>query len=365
MQEVQKPVRIPKDHKFSGNLYIFHAFDVGDDINLKKIETLRAIKTVPLRLPKYFKNYHMPLAIELPHPHESARCISCKIHNFGAISLTYKIPFTDTLQNIRTKFTDINNQHLEQSVIDVKSIFKKIKKQITQPKFFQTRSAYVIIQIDPEPDIIDIKALQEEYGSIITSTLRFEVQALAEEQKNEMLETTMGYFRGDLIIIDTDAAFVYDAEYEEILDFFEFANIQQLELRYFDHLLDQKLNEIYEGETQRLPLGSYLPFISMFTRDPVMALGKLRVDISVITERLEGSIKFAGEPYFSELYELLVDKLDLKNWQNAIDRKLTIIQDMQSVLAHKTDVVREDILSVLIVVLIFIELVIGILNYIR
>ena len=52
------------------------------------------------------------------------------------------------------------------------------------------------------------------------------------------------------------------------------------------------------------------------------SLRKLKADISVITERLESSIKIAGEPYYSEIHNLLADKLDLKNWHDGIDRKL-------------------------------------------
>src|SRR5271155_1068942 len=99
---------------FSGNIFIFHAFDVGDDINLEKVHSIRSINSIPHGLPKHFKNYHIPLAIELPHPHESTKNISCKIHNFGAITLTYQIPFTDTLENIRAEFNIINNQYHQQ-----------------------------------------------------------------------------------------------------------------------------------------------------------------------------------------------------------------------------------------------------------
>ncbi len=350
---------------FSGNIFIFFAFDVGDDINLEKIEKIRALKSVPLSLPKYFKNYHLPLAIELPHPHKTSHCISCKIHNFGVISLTYKIPFTDTLEDIRKYFREISNNYQEQSVLDTKSIFKKIRKCIVQPKFFQTQSSYIMIQVDPQPKKINLTQLQKQYGNAITSMLRFETKALADYQKNIMLESAIGYFRGDLVIIDTDVAFVYDDEYNEILDLFEFANIQQLELRFFDRLLDRQLNVIYEGEVSRLPLRAYLPFLGTVMSDPIAQLGKLKADISVITERLESSVKLAGEPYLSELYEELVDKLDLKSWQDGINRKLKIIEDIQTVYQHKIDVNREDMLTILIIVLIFIELVIGILHYIN
>jgi hypothetical protein len=361
---MEEKTGIGLDYEFSGNIFIFHAFDVGDDINLEKIEQQKVINTIPLPLPKYFKSYHIPLAVELPHPHESTKNISNKIHNFGAISLLYKIPFRDTLKNVRKDFIGIYNQYQEQSITDVKLIFKKIQKYITKPKFFQTSSSYIVVQIDPVPEKINPKDLKDQFGGVIASTLRFETETLSEEQKNEILEDAVGYFRGDLIIIDTDAAFVYDEQYEELLDFFEFANIQQLELRYFDRLLDEQLNKIYEGTGRKPGLRTYLPFIGTAS-DPITALGKMKVDISVITERLESSIKLSGEPYFAELYALLVEKLDLKNWHNAIERKLSIIHDIQSTYQHKIDVTREDMLEVLIITLIFIELIIGILGYLK
>ena len=350
---------------FSGNIFIFYAYDVGEDINLEKVEKTRAITKVPLSLPKYFKTYHVPLAVELPHPHGTSHCISCKIHSFGAISLTYKIPFHDTLENLRINFNEIVNSYQEQSVIDAKSVFMRIRKTIAQPQFFQTSASYVVIQVNPQSDKINLADLQKEYGGFITSTLRFETETLSEFQKNEILDSAIGYFRGNLIVIDIDTSFVYDDDYEEILDLFEFANIQQLELRFFDRLLDNQLNIIYEQEARKLPWRAYLPFLSTLVSDPIEQLGKLKADISVITERLESSVKLAGEPYFLEIYELLVDKLDLKNWRDSIDRKLRIVEDVQTVYQRKIDTNREDLLSVLIIILIFIELVIGVLTYFK
>ena len=101
---------------FSGNIFIFYAFDVGDDINLKKIKETRILCPMPTSLPKYFKNYHLPLTTELPHPHKTSFCISCKIHNFGVISLTYKIPFTETFIDLRKNFNETVNNYKEQSV---------------------------------------------------------------------------------------------------------------------------------------------------------------------------------------------------------------------------------------------------------
>jgi hypothetical protein len=355
----------PTGHIFEGNIYLFQAFDVGDDINLEKVKASGAVIPQPLSLSKFFKNYHLPLAIEIPEPEKSPTCISAKIHNFGVISLIYKIPFKDTLENIRQQLDGIDNQWAEKSLIDVEVIFKNIRPFIAKPHFFHTRSSYVLIQVDPQPNLLDMVKLKDTYGGVIASTLRFETETLSENQKNEILASAIGYFRGDLIVIDTEAAFIYDDEYQDILDFFEFANIQHLELRYFDRTLEQQLNYIYEGRVRKVPLSAYFPFIGTLSKGPVDDLDKLKVDISVIAERLEGSIKLAGEPYYSELYSLLVEKRELKNLKDAIAKKLDIIKDVLSVLQHKTEAIREDMLTVSIIVLICIELVIGILSYFK
>lgn len=357
--------KISLDHIFEGNVFFFHAFDVGDDINLEKVKASGAITPQSLTLSKFFKNYHLPLAIELPERQPISSCINAKIHNFGVISLIYRVSFKDSLQNVRKELESLDNMYAEQSLIDVESIFKKIKPYIAKQHFFHTRSSYVLIQAEPQPELLDAMKVKDLFGGIIASTIRFETETLSEIQKNEILANTIGYFRGDLVVVDTDATFLYDDEYQDLVDVFEFANIQHLELRYFDRTLDLQLNYIYEGKARKVPLKAYFPFIGTLTRGPVENLDKLKVDISVIAERLESGIKLAGEPYISEIYSLLVEKRELKNLKESIDKKLEIIKDVLSVLQHKTEAIREDMLTVSIIVLICIELVIGILDYFK
>ncbi|HEV2601024.1 MAG TPA: hypothetical protein VGT41_01880 [Candidatus Babeliales bacterium] len=344
---------------FSGNIFIFHAFDIGEEINLELVKSRSTILQRPYIPPKYFKNYHIPLSVELPHPHATSNCVNAKIHNFGALSLTYQIPFDDTLEDIRANLQEIGYKYQEQSVIDAHTLFKKIKPSIIKPHFFYTKSSYFVIQLDPQIGL-DGNTLKEKYGSIIASSLRFETSSLSEYQKNQILEASLGYFKGDLTVIDTESALVYDREYEELLDFFEFGNIQQLELRYFDRLLDQQLNLIYEEKTGKVPLKSYLPFLGTLSTSPIDELGKLKADISVITERLSSSIKIVGDPYFSELYATLENQLDIENLKATIEKKLAIVHDIRSVWQHKVDAIREDLLTVLIIILILIELLVAV-----
>lgn len=344
--------------KFAGNIFIFHAFDVGEEIHLERIKQLQSQKQQPLS--KYFKNYHVPLQVDLTG-HTSPSC-NIKVHGFGVISVRYQIPYHDTLENLRAKINEIEASYEDKSVQDANALFELIKNEIKQPRFFHLRTSYNIIQATPTPET-DILTLKKESGSTIASLLRFETETLSEYQKDEILATSIGYYRNDLIIIDTDAAFLYDDEYEELLDLFEFANLQQLELQYFDRTLDKKLSAAYEQKVQKPPFKAYLPFIGTLLSDPVAELGQLRVDISVITERLENSIKLAGEAYYSELYGLLKEKLDLNNWKDSINRKLSIILSISNVYQHQMEAIRENIISLSIIVLIFLELMLAIWRY--
>lgn len=360
---MQENGTISSPQEFTGTIYIFHAFDIGDEINLDAVANEDRIITRPYTIPKFFKNYHMPLEIDLPHPHSSSGCHSVRLHNFGTISLTYKIPFCDTLEEVRRTIETIDNKFQEQSVIDASNVYKAIRKHVKKDRFFHTKSSYVAIQVDVRTNNISLDELKNRYGSTIASLIRFEKATLSEYQIEEILEGAIGYFKGDLIIVDTDCAFIYDPDYEEILYLFEFANIQALELRFFDRLLDQKLNLIYEEKLGKLDFKSYLPFVGSTITNPVDELGQLKVDIQVIIERMDSSIRLIGEPYFSEIYELLVDRLDLEGWRKSINQKLDIIVDIKSVIQHKVDSVRGDMLEVLIIILIFIEVIIGLFKH--
>ena len=347
--------------EFNGNILIFHAFDIGDELDLNLVQKESGLDIQTVQLPRYFKNYHTPLVVNLPSTSKSNFCVCAKIYSFGVVSLYYKIPFKKKLEDLRNEIESIDLHYEEQSVQDAHDIFKRIKRFTKQPKFYHLRSSYDVIQVSNCQ--VSPEDLRKKYGSIICSLLRFETETLSEFQKNEILESTTGYYRGDLLVIDLNAAFVADNDYEELIDMFDFANIQCLELQYFDKALDTQLNTVYEQKIGKLPWTTYLPFSSSYN-SPIEQLSRTKVDISVITERLENSIKLTSDAYYMEIYDLLVKKLDLSRWRESISTKLIILKDLLNIYNDKIEAIRSEILSVLIIILIFIELVIGLLNYI-
>ncbi len=351
-------------HIFSGTIFLLYGFDMGDDFHLEKIDQSQQLNVVPKALPSYLKSYHKPLTISLPTTPNSTngiRCMYGNIHHFGTVSLVYQVPFSGTLTHLRDKLNDLDNQCQKQSISDAHTIFKKIKPFTVQPTFYHQSNSYLVIHITPQPETVPTTLLRSKYGSLIASILRFEKETISPFQVFDILESATGYYREEMVIIDTEAAFMYDKEPEELLGFFEFAMIQQLELRYFDKILDQKLDAVYHRTLQKPSLRNCLPFSSLI-KDPIGELSNLKVDISVITERLDNSIKTGGEAYYSEIYDLLVEKLAIKTWQQSIAKKLEIIRDVRTIHQNIIDAIREDMLSVLIIILIFIELMVGIIR---
>lgn len=351
-----------QSHVFSGHVYMFFAFDIGEDINFESVKQSKNCSITAANLSKFFKNYHTPLAIEIPSSEKSIHCIDAKIHQFGAISMTYKVPVSGTFKELKEKLIAIDEEYQPRSITDALEIYKHIKTSISKPNFFHLRSYYTIIQIECDPEF-NGSQIKEYFSHELAALLRFETQTLSEHQKKEILTSSVGYFKTDLIIIDTEAALIYDPQYTELLDFFELGNIQQLELQYFDKLLDKQMTAIYEDKIRALPVFAYLPFIGSKYYDPVGELAKLKVDISVITERLENSIKLVGETYFSEIYDQIVLNLDLKNWKDSIEKKFKIIKEVQYDYQNKIDTTREDILTTLIIILIMTELVVAIIKH--
>ncbi|KKP24850.1 MAG: hypothetical protein SZ59_C0001G0168 [candidate division TM6 bacterium GW2011_GWF2_28_16] len=353
--------------KFNGNIYFFYAFDIAEEIDLEKIRKKRLVNTKDFASSPYFKNYHIPLFFDVDSLESKSKsgedfikydttCISSKLHQFGVVSFYYKIPFNDTLDDLKSKLIDIKKDYDFKAEAEARKTFERVTSALKRPRFSNLDSFYFAIQVDPVKGELSPEEFKNMFGGKIASLLRLETLRLSEYQEKEILSATTGYSGLDMIIIDSEGAFIYDAEYFDSLEFFEFTNIQQLELQYFDRLLDEKLNYFYTQQSFDIPWTAYIPFMGQRFSLPVSVLAQLRVDISVITERLENSIKMEAEAYFLRVYSMLREKMGLSGWRTSIARKLEIVHDIYSVYQDRLDVIHEEILTTVIIILIAVEL---------
>ncbi len=352
-----------KSELVSGNLLFFYVLDIANDINLDLIKEKRILNTIDVPLSPFFKNYHIPLPFIMPHDrekrlegfNEEAHCIYRKLYSFGVLSLCYRVPFEASFEDLKTKMISDKKIFDKMSDREARSIFDTISSAITEPNFFNLKHNYCAIQVKPLLNKMTPDEFKETYGARIASLLKLETQRLSDYQMDEILSSTTGYYGQDLIIIDSDAAFIYDEEYFEPIEFIESANIEKLELQYFDRVLDLKLHKFYAQESYKLPLRAYIPLITEHLNLPIFHLAKLKVDISVVTERLENCINMTGDAYFSKLYSMLVQKLLLKEWRESINKKLNIIKDLYTVHQDRLDTLHDGILMLIIIIFMMLE----------
>lgn len=359
----QKSDLVPLENELmQGNILLFYAFDVGDDIAIANIKKNRMVDSRFAAASPYFKNYHTPIIVNLNDCYSRNKqketredCITSKVHHFGVISFCYKVAFKASFEEIRQILIDNEKKYEKISEQDCQVVFESIHRAITQPVCYNLKNNYSVIQVNPLGKGVDPAAFKSKYGSNIVSLLRFEAQSLSEHQTEDVLTSTTGYYGQDFVIIDNEASFIYDDDYYEAIEFFEFANIQKLELQYFDRLLDEKLNYFYGQATHQIPFSSYIPFFRGHALASVYSLAKLRVDIAVITERLENSIKMAGDPFYDHLYSMLIERLSLKTWKESINQKMVIIKDLYNVHQDNLTTGRAEILTIVIILLIAFE----------
>lgn len=346
------------DDIFEGNILLFYAFDIGEDINFDVIRKRGLLTEQIVPLSPYFKHYNIPFSYHLPSSvHDRAECISSKLYRFGVISLLYKIPFKDTFEGLKTTLITIPELYNKKSEAAARATFDSIQSAIEKPYLYHLKGSYFVIHVTPKSEMSP-SLVREKYGNVIASLLRLETTTLSEYQRKEILSSTTGYSGDDFTIIDSNASFIYDVEFNEVLDFFESGNIQQLQLQYFDRLLNEKLDYFYL-RPYTIPLKAYIPLIAGRLDTPISQLARLRVDISVITERLESSIHMAGDAYYSNFYSMLIKKLSIDSWKESINNKLKIIHDLYMVYQHRLEIIHEEILTVVIIFLIALEAILA------
>lgn len=346
---------------FDGIIYFFCCFDIGDDVDFKNIMTKSHFFHSSYKKSRY-KTQNILLSVDINKIEFTKSCISASLYNFGVLSFRYAFPFSVPLEELKSIINKTLDLVETYSYNDGKAIFNEIKDSVRESTFFNLSKTYVLIQCDTKDGITPYD-FKNNFGHEISSLLRFENEVLSEYKKNEILENGFGYYRGDLLIIDVNSAIIYDNDYGDILDIFEYANIKHMELQFFDKSLDTQLNFSYDRRSFHVSFLSYLPIIGMMQFNPIEELAKLRVDISVVCERLWSSIKFSDDPYYLEIYHMLDKKLEFDSWQKSIDKKLEIISHILETHEYKIINMRHDFQNLLIILLIFLETLLAVLHF--
>ena len=115
-----------------------------------------------------------------------------------------------------------------------------------------------MFQIPPGESLPTARAWWLEHSNWLAGMVRLESEPLSASEIETALQSRISYSPADILLTDWSASVLVDQDCEETLQVIEFANLQLLEYRYIDNLLDDRLAGAYS--TIHRTVQRWLPF---------------------------------------------------------------------------------------------------------
>ncbi len=346
-----------------GQAVALFAFDIGYEVSLEQVRTL--LSSIPIqpisrkkKTPNYLQYTKPPQVLNLGETDVflgRSSQIQATVFDFGAISIAYRWSLSgDSLVNLPELSQDLYSCDLEEHAkAQVQTLMQKIQSAITRPELSPLSEDYYVFVLEKIDTPLEAKELLAQHRSTLAQTLHFDTQRLSLEQQEESLNQAVSYYVHDLVLVDWNAALIYDQDYIDTLNILELLNIELLEARYIDAQLDQSLKN-YEGIVQKSPewpLPLRIPY-----RKAIEDLAELRIESSLLSERVDNSLKLIGDLYLARIHNAASKQFHLQDWETAIARKLDIIDDLYQLLSDRTNHAQSQALELIIIGLILIEI---------
>ena len=356
-----------------GNLFFFCAYDVGFDISLTDAATLSQSAESPglagLRPGPAHLQYR-PKPLEVPSGvaeirHEGASLFmeaSVKIFDFGALSVSLCLPVRDLPwdEYAARALLLAGESGVEETARGIAArLFEKIRPAVKRAGFADLVEEYNLWHVGGfAPELTASQALAR-YPQDIARLLTLEGGTFSEAALAEILRNPIRYFENDFCIPDWSAAFVYDPKYHDTAEVLEFLNVQMLELRFFDRILHAALDDMADELRKKRGILSVLhdPY-----ENPLRTLSEMKMDVSLLRERIHNALKLAGDVYLARIYEEARRKAGTEKWEGTIRDQLKALEDIYTILNNRSAASRAETLEVIIILLIALEIVMGFLR---
>src|SRR5262249_24313206 len=353
-----------------GQVVALFAFDVGFAVSFEKLDGLLASMPLPplsqkKRTPAYLQYSKPPRTISLgeadPLCFVSGR-IQAMVFDFVAISVSYRWPLAAklTLNELPQLGHELYGRNLESHARDhVQNLMQAIRPAIERPdlsSLVEDSYLFIVEEFDQPWRGEDLLA---QHGRTLAQILRFETQPLAVQQQRDVLAQPLTYYECELILVDWNAALVYDRDFWDGANVLELVNVELLEARYIDAELDRRISE-YQGLTQKRQAW-FLPFRNPY-RGTIQELAELRIESLVLAKRAENALKLVGDVYLARLHRAAAARFYLSDWEAAIPRKLDLIDDFYELVNDRIQPAQGHFLELIVIILILVEVLIAVLK---
>jgi hypothetical protein len=375
-----------------GTCYALFAHDLALAINLDEAERLLAPRPESTehregmrgtrRSPKYFQFKPSPLRIStVATPidvgdHKTAHAVDAVLYDFGAVSITYSIPFEcslDSLLRLSNALYD-NATLLADARARAQRLLQTIAPALHRPNLSPLVEDYVVFHVQL-PDAASSTAGEhgtpssfiERHRAILAQILRAESGELSPQEIEEATASRTSYGPRDAAIVDWNGAILLDPDPQDAHMALEFANVELLEMRHLDDRLDAALDEAYEVlERDDRSRGSLMwrTFSRPFTSD-LHRVSQLQMESAMLFEGVNNAIKLLGDQYLARVYRYAAQRLHLPEWDASILRKLATLESIYEKLSDRQANRRMEALEWIIIALIAFEVVMSVIDRVR
>jgi hypothetical protein len=351
-----------------GKILVYRVFDIGSEIDLEKVEALFEDKKLKERF-KLDRKHNMsliisksPVSVQLGSHEVNIMDLvqSCevvaKVWHFGTVSLCFQINIlegTTWLELVRIASWLENDTALDEiAKVKAKEFQEDIKYAIpfitNDWSLFEDYVTYYIQEFEGLKG--PLSKLNEEVD-IAALILAEPNENLSDMMKIKTLENTHQYSRDDLVVVDWNSALVVEPSGSmDVPLVIEFALNQLLEMRYYDDLLDERLNTLYNNVVGQKK-GIFSKQYARFAEEA----GQMYLEISEIVENVENSFKAVGDFYLAQIFRASSKRFRFDDWTKSINEKLGNLAEVSKLLHSEVNESRNQTMEMIIVVLIAIE----------
>jgi hypothetical protein len=354
--------------RIAGQLIGLFSFDIGYEIDLERgaaltaegapgeLERRRAAPaslryaTPPLRAPLGTHDVQLGETIV-------AATASATIHDFGAVTVRMQMPLMSDVAALPALTATLAGAGpLEDKARALlETLYQRLLPAVTKPALNEFVEDYYVLQVDRLDPPATVPELLAEARGLLASALRCEANRLSDAEIEEVFATRLSYYPDDLIVTEWNVALVIDADYADAVNVLEYLNVQLVELRFYDAVLDRRVAATYDMTAAGRRV---LPLRYRSYRRAIDDLAAIRLDVSTIFERIHNALKLSGDLYLAKLYTRTADRLALRAWEESVAGKLAVLQGMYDVLVQRVTTARAEALEMTIIVLIMVELLV-------
>jgi hypothetical protein len=280
-----------------------------------------------------------------------------KFYDYGVVSLTLTRAFSGSWADlVALGQTLIENEPLEEHAARTcDHIVSVVASSLADQHRSFLSEDYLVFAVTALETPSTSQDLIVNHGQDIAQLLRGERQRLSAQERDFVLSQSLSYLAEDLVVPAWNAAWIYDTEGAALaaVEILELANSQLLEFRYHDELLEGELTRLY-ADLQHPRWRDRLALRQR--RRAVLEVQSLLIDVNELTDRLENTVKFAGDPYAARLLSSASARLGVQHWKTSVDEKLRTLEDIRRFAVEQTGMSQANLLELIIVAILVIEL---------